>query len=73
MRKRYRTPWIDIELQVAFEEAEMELFRRNGRHEKVTVVTPFFRLPDGTEFSGRRLDADLRKRIIQAGRQKGIR
>lgn len=80
MKKQHRTPWIDVQLQVCFEEAEMELLVRGGysgksgtRREKVNVTTPVFRLPDGTEFSGRRLGGDLRERIVRAGKPKGAR
>lgn len=72
--KAHRTPWIDVSLQVSFEETQMELLLRNGKRERRDAVVPVFRLPDGTEFTGRRLGENLRARIIRACKpSKGAR
>jgi len=66
-----RTPWITVQMQVAFEESEMEVLVRDSRigearREKREILMPVFRLPDGTEFNGRRAGEMLRARIIRA-------
>ncbi len=72
---KFRTPWIDITVQVCFEETQMEIVRsgHDGPREKRDIVTPVFRLSDGTEFTGRRLGKELRAKLVQAGRPKGLR
>ena len=63
--------WIDVPMQVCFRESKMEIISRNGERRVLDVTTPFFRLPDGTEFSGRRASAELREKIARAGKAKG--
>lgn len=64
--------WMEVPLEVCFRESTMEVLFRNGERRKLNVVTPFFRLPDGTEFSGRRVSSDLRARIAKASKPKAI-
>lgn len=71
--EQYRTGWIEVPLKVCFEESEMEVFLRTGERQKRVMVTPIFRLPDGTEFTGRRVGPELRQQIAKAGKLKGIR
>ncbi len=72
--KKFRTPWIDVPLQVAFEETEMQVTLRGGIGlETRLIATPVFRLPDGTEFTGRRIGPELRTKIARACKPKGIR
>ena len=66
-----RTPWVEVTLKVSFEEREMEVLLRNGVRERRPIVTPIFRLPDGTEFTGRRVGGDLRQRIFKAAKPQG--
>jgi hypothetical protein len=70
---RFRTPWIDVPMRVCFEESEMEVLLRTGERQTRVMVTPIFRLPDGTEFTGRRIGPELRQQIAKAGKLKGIR
>lgn len=72
---RFRTAWIEVPLRVCFEESEMEVILRDVRRsrQKRVMVTPIFRLPDGTEFTGRRIGPELRQQIAKAGKLKGIR
>jgi len=71
--EKYRSAWIDVPLRVCFEESEMEVLLRTGESEKRVMVTPIFRLPDGTEFTGRRIGPELRTQISKSGKLKGIR
>jgi hypothetical protein len=71
-RRANRTPWVEVPIQVCFEDSEMQVRRRSGDFERVEIVTPVFRLPDGTEFSGRRAGPELRARIFKAAKPKGI-
>lgn len=66
-----RTPWFPVCLEVAFEETIMEVLTRNKGPQRRRIVTPVFRLANGTEFTGRRLSSDLRAMITRAGKQKG--
>jgi hypothetical protein len=60
-------------MQVCFEESEMEVLVRDGcaeaRRETREILTPVFRLSDGTEFTGRRAGETLRARIIRAAKE----
>lgn len=70
--KKNRSGWIEVPLKVCFEETEMEVLFR-GERRKRAVVTPIFRLADGTEFTGRRIGPQLRKQLACAGKLKGLR
>lgn len=73
MSRAHRTPWVDLGLQVCFEETEMTVLLRDGKRQTRPVSTPVFRLSDGTEFTGRRASDELRARIFQAAKAKGVR
>lgn len=68
---KHRSPWIEVCLEVAFEETLMEVLSK-GKTQSRRVVTPVFRLPNGTEFTGRRVGSDLRRMITRAAKLKGI-
>lgn len=72
MKKAHRTPWIKVEVQVCFEDTTMEVLVRNRVRETREIMTPVFRLPDGTEFTGRRMSDDLRVRILKAASHKKV-
>lgn len=55
-------------MRVCFEESTMQVLSRGGM-QKRSIITPIFRLPDGTEFTGRRASPVLRTRITKAGRR----
>jgi len=76
VKTRHRTRWISVPMQVCFEESEMEVLVRDGRsrrdetrRETREILMPVFRLPDGTEFTGRRAGEALRAKIIRAAEE----
>lgn len=64
-RKRTRSDWYSPSLDVCFETKALRVLLRNGKAQTRMMVTPVFRLPDGTEFTGRRVSPELRRKLEQ--------
>lgn len=47
---------------------EVVLRDGSGKRQKRVMTTPIFRLPDGTEFTGRRIGLELRTQISKSGK-----
>jgi len=69
-RERRRSPWAPVPIEVSFESGAMEVTLRDGKRQVRKIVTPIFRLPDGTEFTGRRIGPPLRRKLESAARSR---
>lgn len=68
-KKKHRTEWRSVVLDMAIETSSMEVLRR-GRRQVQPVTRVVFRAMDGEEFSGPRISAALRH-VLEHGAARG--